>query len=733
MIFYHLLFGRRLVFELSLFESQGREFPNIFRGRKMKRNVLVFWLLFMVAWPSSVFADQDQGEPHTYRLPEVCVTDTRDEGAASIKVSDPSALPGNHSNLGDLLLELPGVSGVKRAQGAVEPVIRGLGWERVQTQVNGHPVYGACPARMDPPVCLVHPHAIQSFTMMKGLPAVTQGPAGTAGRVQISTDYERGPHDKSEFGGHLKGFYNSGRSGGGGDLTLKGGNRWVDGYGTVGGLSLDDYESAKGISVPARQEEFGGALNLGFRPCKDQRLRINFMGVENLGTDFPSLPMDNDGVSTRLVTAGYRINRLGEWIRLLEVSGGYSFEDHKMSNRRKPNRSRIHAETSSNSSTYSTRLAVDWDLPDTSVLTTGVDFFHLGRDAKRMRRMLASGMVFHDRIWPDTTQWDIGVFAEIQASIDSHWRLRVGGRMDHVESDARAVDAQSLGGRTIRENYVFYYGQEAAGVKGKETTGSGNVLLEWSPSRELLVYMGLGLRSRSAGITERYFAFAPAPGGFMVGNPTLDTEIKYEIDWGLQWKAAWASVSFSFFQFWFQDYIYQTTIDRRDVNGDGTVDLIRGFRNVDARFYGGEMALVLKPVKVLTFPASLAYVRAENTSDGTDLPEIPPVEGRIACRLNLETPVLWWAELGGRFVNEQTRIDPSFPEDETPGFAVFHFRAGAEVVDGLSVEAGVENLFDKEYHEHLTREALMAGGDLRPGDEIPEPGRFVYVSLRYSF
>ncbi len=106
----------------------------------MKRNVLVFWLLFMVAWPSSVFADQDQGEPHTYRLPEVCVTDTRDEGAASIKVSDPSALPGNHSNLGDLLLELPGVSGVKRAQGAVEPVIRGLGWERVQTQVNGHSV-----------------------------------------------------------------------------------------------------------------------------------------------------------------------------------------------------------------------------------------------------------------------------------------------------------------------------------------------------------------------------------------------------------------------------------------------------------------------------------------------------------------------------------------------------------------------------------------------------------------
>ena len=43
------------------------------------------------------------------------------------------------------------------------------------------------------------------------------------------------------------------------------------------------------------------------------------------------------------------------------------------------------------------------------------------------------------------------------------------------------------------------------------------------------------------------------------------------------------------------------------------------------------------------------------------------------------------------------------------------------------LKAGIANLLDREYSEHLTREALLPVGDLGPGDEIPETGRAFYA------
>ncbi|MGD8396981.1 MAG: hypothetical protein PVF43_16045 [Candidatus Eiseniibacteriota bacterium] len=46
------------------------------------------------------------------------------------------------------------------------------------------------------------------------------------------------------------------------------------------------------------------------------------------------------------------------------------------------------------------------------------------------------------------------------------------------------------------------------------------------------------------------------------------------------------------------------------------------------------------------------------------------------------------------------------------------------------MEIGVENLLDRRYHEHLTHEALLPVGDLAAGDEIPAPGRAIWVDVR---
>jgi iron complex outermembrane receptor protein len=698
-------------------------------NRKLMRRRWPLVVLTAAVGCLPVFCSAVYAETETHKLPETRVVGTR-RGSETEKVSLKALRSGRYTNLGEALTALPGVSGVKRAQSAVEPVIRGLGWERVQTQVDGLPVYGACPGRMDPPAMLLQPETVQDAYLLKGVPSVTLGPAGTGGRVMVSTDYERSPGAPPDFGGWFRTTYDSGRDGVLGGLAAFGGTEKLDLYGSFAGVSLDHYTSADGIEVPAKQDEFGGSVSLGYRPSPGHRFRLGFVDLEDMGIDYPTLPMNSDRTSSRLFNVGSRIGRTGKTFEGFRFRAGYGTIDHRMNNEGKSTRKKIRAETEADSDFFSTSLEGKWAPSSSAVLKTGADLFYLNRDALRARFVTATGSTFLDHIWPDALQWDVGAFAEVDLKFREAYRLRLGGRFDFVSSDARAADGPGLEGRTVRENYVFYYGPEAAEVQQDDPLGSGNVLLEWQPRADLVLHAGAGVSSRAAGVTERFFAFAPAPGGFQVGNPTLKPEIKYEIEGGVGWQNAWAAVSAGFFHFWFHDYIYSFTIDRRDVNGDGVEDVVRGFRNVDARLYGGEVAAVFKPWGPLSIPLTIAYVRGVNTSEDTDLPRIPPLEGRAAARIELGKRVPWWAEFGGRFAARQTKIDEHFPEDETAGFAVFHLRGGFQAFRRLQLYVGIENLFDQEYTEHLTPWAAVGSGDLQQGDPIPEPGRYFHLGFR---
>ena len=147
----------------------------------------------------------------------------------------------------------------------------------------------------------------------------------------------------------------------------------------------------------------------------------------------------------------------------------------------------------------------------------------------------------------------------------------------------------------------------------------------------------------------------------------------------------------------------------------------------------GYMALLtllvtFAPLDLLSFPLTVSYVRAENDTDGRDMPEIPPLEGTAAARIAYGEQLEWWGELGVRAVADQENVDPVV-EDRTPGYFVVGAQAGV-VAKSWQITIGVENLLDRSYHEHLAREAMFAAADLRAGDEIPAPGRTFFVMAR---
>jgi iron complex outermembrane receptor protein len=690
--------------------------------------------------------EQPAGEAKKEDADEITATESIEVRAEAPRVQiekvDISAMhAGFDANLANAATAVPGVAGVRRSQDGVDPVVRGLGRERIQTQYNGLPLNHSCPARMDPPSTVISSASVHAAEVVKGLASVTDGPGGTGGRLLVSTDYDRGTADGSENHPWVRTSYNGARDGYTFGAGIDGGSGAFDYSAGLETLQQGNYTSADGTEVPANQDETGAHATIGHRPGEAHRWTLGGVYRKGENLDFPSLPMNTDRTTTRMFNGTYRYGPKNGSSRapVIEARLGYATIDHLMSNRGKPNRPMMEAETESYSDSAGAGLSARWGLSGRSTLEVGADYSGLSSDALRQRTMVMSGMTTYDHLWPDVSQDDIGLFAEYGLGVGSGWQLRFGARYDAVTSQAAAADDPGMGGRTIRENYVRFYGPEAANTDRDEDLWSANALFTREFSRALTMYAGVGMVQRPAAMTERYFAFAPAPGGFTVGNPTLDAERKREVSAGLRFenKVVYGSVSLYYYSI--GDYIKDTTLGWMDMNGDGIDDRIRGFENVDARLTGGEITAVFKAGSRFTIPTSLFYVRGEYGSEDNPLPEIPPLDGRAAARMTYGKRNAGWVELGGRFVAQQDRVDPDFPttapptftENPTPGFAVWHLRASFPLHRTVNLEIGVENLFDKEYWEHLTRETFLPVGDLARGQEIPQPGRWVFVGFQF--
>ena len=415
-------------------------------------------------------------------------------------------------------------------------------------------------------------------------------------------------------------------------------------------------------------------------------------------------------------------------------------------------------------------------------LSIGGDVYRVEREGTNHVTFVSGGGVppgttrFFD-IWPETHIVDGGLFGEYAYRIAPKWRLVVGARVDFVDAGAnpsfderlryryynhrRAVESGGHGGHGMHGNQHgrpmdgaqdghgpvtpctraggghgpgdrMCSGPRDSGAGARkdvdefETNVSANGRLIYSPLPSLDLFIGLGRGARTPDATERYFVLGPGPGGFYVGNPWLDSEESLEVDVGASGR--WGRLRFdgSFFYNRIDDYILQYVVDDRFACPHGPCNL-RGFRNIDhASLLGVDVGVRYALRDNLSVHGSFAYVRGENEDDDMPLPEMPPLEGRLGFRYDLFDRGMWFTPTL-RLVQSQHRIDTAFGENVTDSFATVDLAAGWRFLGRHELTVSVENLFDKHYHEHVTRE------DPFDGREIFEPGRVVTVGWRTTF
>jgi iron complex outermembrane receptor protein len=128
---------------------------------------------------------------------------------------------------------------------------------------------------------------------------------------------------------------------------------------------------------------------------------------------------------------------------------------------------------------------------------------------------------------------------------------------------------------------------------------------------------------------------------------------------------------------------------------------------------------------------SIAYVRGANRTDDRPLAQMPPLELRTGLEYaapRWSTGVLWRvAAAQDRYALSQGNV---VGQDLGPtgGYGVLSINGGWRPLPGTLVTAGVDNVLDKTYAEHLSRSGASVAG-YEQTERVNEPGRTVWLKV----
>ena len=163
---------------------------------------------------------------------------------------------------------------------------------------------------------------------------------------------------------------------------------------------------------------------------------------------------------------------------------------------------------------------------------------------------------------------------------------------------------------------------------------------------------------------------------------------------------------------------------------NGSADL---YKNVDAELYGIEAEVSYVFNSNLTLGSSLAWIKGKNKDDDTHLSRIAPLE--LTTSLDYQKQQ-WKVGAEWKLVAEQNDVCLSSDTNcggqdvrQTPGYGIVNLHGEYAAKSGFVVAAGVDNLFDKAYTLHESRDYVLDSDPV----QVAEPGQNIWVRVSARF
>lgn len=701
------------------------------------------FILLPLAATISATTLADSSVPVDAALPEVNVEGERTplqtlQSADLTRVTSPDAA--------SLLKTMPGAN--VNSNGAITGIAqyRGLYGDRVSVSIDGAHIHSGGPNAMDTPLSYIPASQLQSLTVERGIASVSSG--------------------QETLGGHISATSQQGEFGRSDDFTLKGGiNSQLQSHNDGRQLGLNAVVSnqhhkfgANSTDETAGNSEFdGGELaatgyqrkrhNM-FYGYRDETQQFNLqLGKNNTGASgTPALAMDIASIDSDLASLDYQI-KVGEIT--YKAAASYSNISHAMDNFSQ--RDVMNNDPGKYRSTLATGDGRTYELSLSTplaggTLNAGFDQSYATHNADISNPNNAMFYVTH---FNEVERNIFGSFVEWQGQRDQ-LSFEAGLRHNRVSMNADEVDTSMtmMGGmmgmhsRNLRDNF------NDAEREQKDDNFDLVFKTAYQLDDQLSVNAGVSHKQRAPSYQERYLWMSmPTTGGLAdgrsyVGNIELDSETAYELNLGADYQGKQADnryVSLQLFYREVKDYIQGTDTDNMDANMmadmmdngamDGSTSALQ-YNNIDARLFGGELSYGLMLNQQLRLDGVLNYVRGERTDLDDNLYRIAPLSHQLTLTYSLDD---WQLSAISELVAAQNEVSEYNEEQTSAGYGLLHLRVDWKLSEGLSLNAGLQNLTDKVYADHLSGYNRVSNSDVAVGDRLYGTGRSVNLGMNYQF
>ena len=617
----------------------------------------------------------------------------------------------------DYLKTIPGFSVIRKGGTDGDPVLRGMAGSRLNILLDGEQILGGCGGRMDPPTAYVFPASYDRITVLKGPQTVLYGPGNSAGTVLFERSSQREPAGTKANGSLMLGSY--GRR----DTTYEARAGSESAYLRAGATHsrANDYKDGAGKAVHSAYTRWNANVAMGWTPDDNTRLELTLARSDgkaayaDRGVDGSKFARDNVGLK-------FDKQHMGGLLDGVEAQVYYNYVDHVMDSyslRAGGNPASMMAAMNPDRKTTGGRLAGTLQLAEATQFKLGLDTqnnVHTGRFGA------APGYMGDYTLMPrvkDAEFKNVGVFGELHQGVAESSRVIVGLRADSWQAtDFRTTIARGMGS----------VANPTANQARKETLPSGFARYEQDVAAASTAFIGVGHTTRAPDYWELFNKESLTTASAFNTRPEKTTQL----DAGLNYRAGALSGSVSAFYSKITDFnLIQSNVNK----GTMMPTYVTVTRNVNASTYGAEAGVAWQLAESWKLDGSLAYVRGSNDSDGTALGQIPPLEVRLGA--NYDDKV--WS-FGGllRGVAAQSRVAVNqgniAGQDiaASAGFGVFSLNGGWRASKMLQVNAGVDNLFNKTYAEHISRAGAMVSGFTQT-TRVNELGRNLWVKANVDF
>lgn len=646
-----------------------------------------------------------------------------------IKSIDKNFLNQNAStNLVDALKNVPGINQISTGAAISKPVIRGLGYNRVISLLNGIKQEGQ--QWGDEHGIEIDAYAIDKIEIIKGPGSLMYGSDGIAGVLNFLSP--KSPH-LGQIKSQLISDFQSNNNLLGYSISNAGNINGIQWAGRFSNRYAGNFQNQyDGKVLNSGFKEYNGNLFLGINK-KWGHSHLHFNSF-NTTINLPEGERDSLGkfvyedINGNITTAteddlsGYKTGFPHQVINHLRVSSNNYFILKKgtmnidlgfQNNKRKEyasiaNPDEIALFFDLNTFSYNARYNIEkmngWE---TSFGLGGMQQNHTNR-----------GLEY---LIPDYNLFDIGAYVYTQKTFKNKWTLAGGIRYDQRVLLTEKLVLDSSGVLTNQEDSAtsLKFNSLSENYKGV----SGSIGLSFQASKTSTFKLNLSRGFRAPNISE-IASNGRHEGSFRyeLGQPKLESEISHQIDFAYFLNSEHIALEFTPFVNFISNYIYSNKLTD-SLGNDIIIDPSDPapafeFTQGNATLFGGEIYLDIHPHPFdwLHIANSFSYVRATQ-ADATDstrsLPFIPAPKYRAELKAEFKNAgksisSLYFKVAMDHYFSQNNVFSAYGTETITPSYTLLSAGIGGYIKaynkkDFFQIYLSVDNLTDLGFQQHLSR------------------------------